>query len=106
MIDAMYDEDKAERRKEKKIRRILKKSAWATGLGVGLLILKVFIVPYIGDNEQAEKALSVFSWCLVFYGITMILSFLFLRAHIFKINIALSWVILPLLFVKLLMDVL
>lgn len=101
----MYDENKAERRKEKKIRRILKKSAWAMGLGVGFLLLKFLVVPFIGDNEQAEKALGVFSWCLIAYGLVIILTFMFLRDFLFKVNIALSWVVLPLLLVKLMTDI-
>lgn len=99
----MYDERKAELKKEKKTGRILKKSAWAAGLGIGLILLKFLIVPLIGANEQAEKALVIFGWCLIAYGALMVLTFVFLRNFIFKINFVLSWIVLPLLFFKLLM---
>jgi len=100
----MHDEHKAELKKEKKIKRLLVKSAWAMGLGVGLLLLKFVIAPMIGSNEQTEKALGIFSWCLIAYGGAIILTFMFLRNFLFKVNILLSWTVMPLIFLKLLMD--
>lgn len=102
----MYDVDRAEKNQEKKIKRLLQKSAWAIGAGVGLFLLKVVVVPFLGDNEAAERALVIFSSCLVAYGGILILAFVFWRKMLFKINLALSWVIMPAVFIKLLMDVL
>ncbi len=106
ILRLMYDPAAAERKREKKIRRLLKKSAWAAGMGIGLIILRFIVAPYLGENEAAQDALFIFGWCLIGYGAATVLSFMFLRAHIFKINIALSWVIMPLIFIKLLTGVL
>ena len=102
----MYDTDWAEKRQEKKIKRLLKKSAWAIGIGFGLFLLKIVIVPFLGSNEDVEKALLIFSLCLIAYGGILVLSFMFLRTMLSKIDLALSWVIMPAFLVKILMDVL
>lgn len=102
----MQEDHKAELKKEKKVKRLLKKSAWSVGLGVGLLLLKFIIVPMLGIGETEAGAVTAFAWLLVFYGAAIILSFVFLRKFIFKINIVMSWVVLPVLAAKILMDVL
>ena len=97
---------KAELKIEKKTKKLMKKSAWAAGLGIGLLLLKFLVTPFIGDNEQAQKALFIFGWCLVAYGAITVLSFMFLKKFMFKINMLMTWVIMPMIFVKLLMSAL
>lgn len=102
----MHDQHKAELKQEKKQKRLFIKSAWAAGLGFGLLLLKFAIVPFLGENEQAEKALVIFAWCLIGYSAAIVLSYLFMRKHVFKVNLLLTWVVMPLIFVKLLTDAL
>jgi len=99
----MHDLHKAELKQEKKTKRLLLKSAAAAGLGLGLLLLKFLIVPFLGDDPEAENALAAFGWCLIGYGAVIVLSFIFLKKHVFKVNLLLSYVVLPLLFLKLLM---
>lgn len=100
----MYDPHKAELKQEKKQKKLFIKSAWAAGLGLGLLLLKFAIVPFLGENEQAESALGIFAWCLIGYGVALVLSFVFLRKFIGKINFVLSWLVMPTILIKLLMD--
>ncbi len=102
----MQEDHKAELKKEKKIKRLLKKSAWSVGLGVGLLLLKLIVVPLIGIGKTEQGALLAFAWLFIFYGASIILSYVFLRKFLFKINILMSWIVLPLLATKVLMDVL
>lgn len=101
----MNDPEKAELKKEKKIKKLLKKSAWAIGAGIGMILLKTLVAPFLGDNEEAEKALGVLGWCLAAYGTSTILSFIFLRNFIFKIDFIMAWAVMPLIFIKLFMDV-
>ncbi len=100
----MHDPAKAELKKEKKINKLLKKSAWAIGAGIGMVLLKFLVAPFLGDNENAEKALGILGWCLVAYGATIVLSFVFLRKFLFKVNLLLTWVVMPVIFLKLFMD--
>ncbi|GEM_PF-994455 len=101
----MHDPHKAELKKEKQQKRLLLKSAGAAGLGLGLLLLKFLIVPFLGENAEAEKALVAFGWCLIAYGGAIVLSFIFLKKHIFKINLLLTWIVLPLIVIKFATDV-
>ncbi len=102
----MNDLDKQERKKEKKIQRLLKKSAYAVGLGIGLLLLKFVVVPFLGESEQTEKALGLFSYCLILYGASIIVTFIVKKDWLIKVDLLLSWVIMPLILVKLLTDAL
>lgn len=96
---------KAEIKQEKKTKRLLKKSAWAIGGGIGLIVIKLLITPFIGDSPEIEANMVKAGLCLAGYGLAVILSFVFLRKFLFKIDLLLTWIILPLIALKLLMNV-
>ncbi|MCB9988341.1 MAG: hypothetical protein H6868_03290 [Rhodospirillales bacterium] len=100
----MNDLDKYERKKEKKIGRIMRNSVLVLGIGIGLFLLKFLVVPFLGDNEQGERVLVIFSLSLMGYGVINVLTFMFLKDGLFKVNLLMTWVVLPLVLLKLVMD--
>lgn len=102
----MHDTAPLDPRKEKKIRRLLLKSAWSFGIGVGLILLRFAVAPFLGVQENAEKAVLLFAWCVIAYGGALVLSFVFLKKHMLTIDLILTWLVMPALFVKLLTDAL
>ena len=74
------------------------------GAGVGLFLLKFLIVPFLGNHEQGERVLVIFSLSLMAYGAINILAFIFFKNWLFKVNLLMTWVILPLILLKLVLD--
>ncbi len=99
----MNDLAKQERKKEKKIGRIMRNGVLSAGIGVGLFFLRFLVTPFLGDNEEAQTALFIFSLCLMGYGALLILTFIFKRDWLFKINLVLTWLVFPLILLKMLM---
>ncbi len=97
-----------EEKEEKKIKKIMGRCAFAAGIGIGLFFLKFLVIPMLGleDNEAAVKAISAFSLYLVFYGVSLILIFVFKRDFVLKANMIMNWVVVPLILTKLAMDLL
>ena len=93
-----------EEKKERKLRRIMRKAAWGLGIGVGLFLLKIFVTPFIGDNEMATSAMGAFSLCLFGYGALMMLVFTFARNWVTRADLLLCWVIIPAVLLKLFLD--
>ena len=100
----MDDFDKRELQKEKKTKRIMKKSAYGIGFGIGLYVLKFLIAPFIGDHDLAREALGAFALCLLTYGITTIAVFIFKKDWLAKADFLLSWIIIPMILLKLVLD--
>jgi hypothetical protein len=99
------DPDRHEQKKEKKIKRLLRKSAYAVGIGIGFFLLRFLIAPFIGDNEQANAAITIISLCLVAYGTLMIVTFIFKKDWFVKVDILLNWIIIPIIALKFIVDI-
>ena len=100
------DPEKRQRKREKKTKRLLRKSACAAGVGLGLFLLRFLIAPFIGNNEQANAALTGISLCLIAYGALIIVTFVAKKDWLFKADILLSWVIIPVIVLKFVLDIL
>ncbi len=100
----MFDPEKAEIKKEKRIARIMWRSLGAAGIGLGMLLMKLLVAPFIGDNPALEKAITSGSLTLIGFGALMTALFLFKKQWLPKAYLAMVWVILPVIFLKLLMD--
>lgn len=101
----MRDPAKAERRKEKRIKQIMLRSMGAAGVGIGLFLLRFLVAPFIGENEEVMQAIVTFSLSLIGLGAVMIVTFLFKKDWLSKVYMAMIWVILPVILVKLLLGV-
>lgn len=101
--DALRREEK----QEKKIKKIMRRSTFAAGIGIGLFFLKFLVIPMLGitDNEAAIKVISLFSLYLIFYGMLLILTFVFKRNLVIKADMVMTWIITPLMLAKLAMDI-
>jgi hypothetical protein len=95
-----------EEKQTKKIAKIMRRSIFAAGIGIGLFFLKFLVIPMLGleDNEAAVKIISSFSLYLIFYGVALTLVFIFKRSFVLKANLIMNYVIVPLIAVKMLTD--
>jgi len=100
----MHEPDRAERKQEKKQARIMRKSAYGLGFGVGLFLLKVLVAPLLGEHELAQAALGAFALCLFGYGAVILLVFLVKKAWLRPADLLLVWVVIPAILLKLILD--
>ena len=93
-------------KREKKIKKIMRRSTFAAGIGLGLFFLKFLVIPMLGiqDHEEAIHVITAFSLYLVFYGVSLILVFMFKQQFVIKADMIMTWVITPLMLAKLAMD--
>jgi len=96
---------KAERKKEKKISNIMWRSIGAAGIGLGLLIMKLLVAPFIGDNPAIENAITTFSLALIGFGGLMIVLFIFKKKWLPSAYLLMLWLVLPAILLKLLAGV-
>lgn len=99
------DPEKRERKREKKVKRLLRKSAYAAGIGAGLFVLRFVIAPFLGDSEQVNAALTGLSLCLIAYGVLLIITFVVKKEWLFRADMLLSWVIIPAIALKIILSI-
>lgn len=95
-----------EKKQEKKIKKIMRRSTFAAGIGLGLFFLKFLVIPMLGleDNENAIRVITAFSLYLIFYGVSLILVFVFKQKFVTKADMIMTWIVTPLMLAKLAMD--
>lgn len=102
-----FNHDRKEERFQKKIKRVGRLSGWCVGLGIGLLLAR-FIAPLIASGDSAasaKEALSNFGVALIMYGALMLTCFMFVQRHLLKINLIMTYLIMPILLFKMFMDI-
>ena len=84
-------------RREKKAVKIFKNTALMAGIGVGLFVLSL-IAPMIYQGEGTNEMQVMFrkyGAYIVAYVAAMVLTFMFMRKHIFVVNGIMQYVVLP-----------
>ncbi len=89
-----------ELKRHKKEQKILFSSALTGGVGVGLFLLRFFVIPYLGENELAQNVIVFFAFALMGYTGIIVLTFMFARRWLMQVQFLLTWVALPVLFIK------
>ena len=105
MLDPEKAAFKKEQKKEKRIAHIMWRSTGAAGAGVGLFLLRFLVAPFIGNDEQALHAIASFAFALMGFGGLMVVLFIFRRAWLPQAYLAMVWVVLPVILLKLLAGV-
>jgi|GEM_PF-2942817 hypothetical protein len=98
--------DDPEARERKKFNKVMRNAVLSAGIGIGLMLVKPF---FIGteegvSSESMAKLFNMLGWGLIGYGVTIVLSGLFLRKMLFKINLVAFYFVLPAIILKALMD--
>lgn len=91
------DEYEKERARDKKIAKIMKRSAIAVGAGLGLFFL-TFILPEISDREKMTAMKSLLSHTglsVAGYGGIMTMVVFFLRPRALMADGLMNWLIVP-----------
>lgn len=83
----------------------MRKSAYGLGIGIGLFVLQFLIAPFLGDHEVANKTLGAFVTSLLVYGGVNVLTFIVRRDWLGRVDMALVWIIIPAILLKLIMDI-
>ena len=93
-------------KKEKKIKKVTGRAFIVAGLGIGMFFLKFLVIPMLGlqDDPEIVNAISACSLYMIFYGVILALIFVFKRDFVLKANLILNYVIVPIIVVKLAMD--
>src|SRR3982750_3830899 len=92
----------AEERLDKKLRRILRNSGWSAGLGAGLLLVHLF---FPGDQAgSTNRAFAEFGAVFFAYGVSQLIAVIFLRKLATKINLLLTYLLLPAALIKLALE--
>jgi hypothetical protein len=95
--------DKEERQK-KKTRRIAMAGAWSAGIGVGVLIARLISPVFMEPDEATNAIFSQASMALILYGIAQLASVLFLSRHAGKIDMILTYIVMPAVIIKIIID--
>lgn len=103
LYNKMYDPEKAERKKEKRIAAIMLRSIGVAGVGAGLFLLRFLVAPFLGEDPEALAAIGAFSLCLIGYGGAMTFVFVFKRAWVPRAWLLMTWVVLPTVALKILL---
>lgn len=93
----MYEENEREKKRDKKIFKILKRSSITIGAGLGFLILIPFL-PDVSDAEKQKNILDLFfmtGWCIAGYGAFMSLCVFFLRSKVLLIDGLMNFFVVP-----------
>ena len=91
------------KKKKKKFRRVSKSGFYAIGGGIGLFVIK-FIFPNIEGDEQAKVLFNGLSLWLIIYGGLIVLTLVFKRDWMVRVNTVLVWFVTPAVLIKLFMD--
>lgn len=93
-------------KKERKIKKITGRAFIVAGLGIGLFFLKFLIIPVLGlkDDPEIVNAISTCSLYMIFYGVVLALVFLFKRDFVVKANLVMTYIVVPLMIVKIAAD--
>ncbi|MEM6781669.1 MAG: hypothetical protein AAF569_07380 [Pseudomonadota bacterium] len=86
-----------DRKRDKKIGKILHRSAVAFGVGIGFLILVPFL-PEISDEQKMNDMKDLFrltGFSIVFYGAIMAAVIFFMRDKAIFFNGLMNWFIVP-----------
>lgn len=86
-----------ERKREKKIYKILKRSAIAVGVGIGFVVMIPFL-PDIADEDKMVEMRELFSltgMSVAGYGVFMTLVIFFMRNRILMVDALMNWFIVP-----------
>ncbi len=96
-----YDPNKEladkERKRDKKIYKILKKAAIAVGAGLGFIVIIPFL-PDITDKDKMVEMRELFSltgMSVASYGVFMSFVIFFFRDRILLVNGIMNWLIVP-----------
>lgn len=100
------DAQRRAEKQEKKIKKITGRAFIVAGLGIGLFFLKFLIIPVLGlkDDPEIVNAISACSFYMIFYGVVLALVFLFKREFVVKANLVMTYIVVPLMIVKLAAD--
>lgn len=90
----MYDDSDLSEKKQKKMRRILRNSAYCVGGGIGLLMIKLI---FSGEEKSAQAAMAfdAVGYSLVLYGLLVFATFVVRRKWVFIVDMLMMWVGLP-----------
>lgn len=93
-------------KKERKIKKITGRAFIVAGLGIGLFFLKFLIIPVLGlkDDPEIVQAISACSLYMIFYGAVLALVFIFKRDFVLKANLVMNYIVVPLIIMKLALD--
>ena len=86
-----------ERKRDKKIAKIMKRAAISVGVGLGFIILLPFL-PEISDTEKMDDMkdlLSLTGMSIVGYGALMTLTVFFFRKHTLVVDGLMNWLVVP-----------
>lgn len=89
--------EKRERKRDKKIHKIIKRSAIAFGAGLGFFFM-IPILPDIADKEKMSEMRELFSLTglsVAGYGVFMAIAIFFFRNRILMVDALMNWFIVP-----------
>lgn len=98
--------DDPEARAQKKFNKAMRNAVLSLGIGIGMMLVKPF---FIGteegvSSESMARLFNMLGFSLIGYGALIILTGIFLRKMLFKVNFVAFYLLLPALILKALMD--
>ncbi len=93
--------DDREERYNKKIRRLAFRSAWAAGIGIGALIVRLIAPLLLGDDKTTSALLAGAGFILAGGAALNFAAIMFFRKQAVLLGSLVSWLIVPGLLVRL-----
>lgn len=94
-----------EMREQKKFNRIMRNAVLSLGIGIGLMLVKPFFMgTENGGSNSTTTVFNLLGLSLIGYGLVIVITGLFLRKMLFKVNFIGFYLVLPALIISALMD--
>lgn len=106
MIPKAPWQDDPEVKAQKKFNRVMRNAIFCAGIGIGLLLVKPFFIgtEEAGTSESTAALLGMIGLSLIGYGALIVVTGLFARKLLFKVNLVAMYIVLPALILKAVLD--
>lgn len=97
------DEAAKEEKEEKRFKRIMRNAIIYAGVGIGLLLVRPFFGGAVEGETPDMATASLFTSAgvaLIGCGGLVVVAGLFLRKHLFKVNLLLTYGVMPIIIIK------
>ena len=94
--------DDPEAKAQKKFNRTMRNAIFGAGIGIGLLLIKPFFIgtEEAGTSESTVALFNAIGFSLIGYGALIVVTGLFLRKILFKVNLVAFYIVLPVIILK------
>lgn len=98
--------DDPEAKAQKKFNRVMRNAIIGLGIGIGLMLVKPFFTgtEEAGTSDSTSALFNAIGFSLIGYGAVIVVTGLFLRKMLFKVNLVAVYIVLPIIILKAVAD--